>query len=48
VALYQAMGFTILDDGEDAESGARFGALAMRRDHSNVGLAKNAALGYPP
>jgi len=31
LALYRSLGFVVLSDGVDAESGARFGALALRR-----------------
>jgi ribosomal protein S18 acetylase RimI-like enzyme len=38
IDFYRDLGFEILREGRDAESGARFGALAMRRDiHSPVG-----------
>jgi ribosomal protein S18 acetylase RimI-like enzyme len=31
IDFYRDLGFEIMSDGQDAESGARFGALAMRR-----------------
>ena len=41
--FYQDLGFDVLREGEDVESGARFGALAMRRTiHSPVGRASDA------
>ena len=32
IDFYRDLGFEAIKDGQDAESGARFGALAMRRD----------------
>ena len=32
IRFYRDLGFEAVKDGQDAESGARFGALAMRRD----------------
>ena len=32
IDFYRELGFEVIRDGQDAESGARFGALAMRRD----------------
>jgi GNAT superfamily N-acetyltransferase len=31
LAFYRSLGFDVMTDGRDAESGARFGALALRR-----------------
>jgi GNAT superfamily N-acetyltransferase len=32
IRFYRDLGFEVIQGGQDAESGARFGALAMRRD----------------
>ena len=43
LAFYRALGFTVQEDGPDADSGAGHGALAMRRSHQSV-----AAEGWHP
>jgi GNAT superfamily N-acetyltransferase len=37
LAFYRRLGFEVLDAGQDAEAGARYGAVAMRRDTDPTG-----------